>query len=161
MNRLVRRLAPGWGRRQLALISVGTIWITFGVSVLTTPPQTQRFGPQIAPFDQVLNSRGMGWLWIVCGALAGTFGLLRRVSATGYGFGTLLAPALLWTLLYNWSWVTFWATQGQFGSARAWVGVTSWAGSVFLILLIAGWPEPPSPPPPSPPPSGKTPEGGE
>lgn len=128
-----------WPRRILILWCTGVLWVAVGVGVWTAAPTLNRFGEQIAPFDAVLNSHWSAGLWVACGL----FGMVTAIRGRGRvrGFGGLVAPPLLWMLLYDWSWFTWWATGGLYGSGRAWVSATTWAIPVFFLMITAGWRE--------------------
>jgi hypothetical protein len=131
------KVAASVGRRGTVLLALGAIFVLYGVSVLTAP--TSPFGG-FAPFGLAVSP--WGWLWIGCGALALTAAPRRghpRWEAAGYN-GLLLPPAL-WSLLHLGSWLAHLA--GDPGNPRGWVAATVWGALIVIVLVVAGWPEPP------------------
>jgi hypothetical protein len=144
-TRLARRL----GRRGLVLILVGIAWIGVGLSVITDP--RDRFsgpGESGGPLEWA-DSGYMSVIWLVGGVIALTNGCLhdRRVVSKhdSVGYNALFTAPFIWTILYIWSAVVYFASDKVHGSPFAIYGFFVYAVISLLIVVIAGWPDPQDP----------------
>ncbi|WP_405019540.1 hypothetical protein OHV05_24390 [Kitasatospora sp. NBC_00070] len=118
-----RRL--GW--RGTALLSYGTLWIIYGIGLMTTP----RAG-LIRAASVITSLMGLhcwGVAWIVCGLVA-CVAATRRSGRDTWGFAAAAAPPTIWGLAY--------LAAGATGEYRqAWASVPLLAAPLGGLLIIA------------------------
>lgn len=138
------------GRRGLILTLTGLIWVLYGIEYLQF--FVRRFSPNQSggfAFFAIIDSPYLGWVWIICGAVAMVIGVARnriqRIPHDSVGFNAILLPAVCWAIFYFWSWVIWIFTGGDFGIANSSVGFLVWSLVTIFILIIAGWPDPSDP----------------
>lgn len=129
----MKRLA----RRATFLVMFGLLHLSVGAQVLLN--DTERFA-NIPVIGGTLDSPGLGVLWVVGGCVALVVALARGWP-DHIGFVSLLIPPGLWTLFYCAS-VIYWLS-GFGGRPTAISGVIVYAFVWSVIMLIAGWPNPP------------------
>lgn len=138
------------GRRGLILVLTGLIWILYGIDFFSH--YNHRFSMNdVDPLSvyRIVDNPLTGLLWILCGAIAMTVGILRNkvnlIPHDSLGFNAILFPAILWAFLYFWSWIYFLVSGGAYGSPTATVGFLVWTLVTVFVLIIAGWPDPTDP----------------
>jgi len=137
------------GRRGLILVLTGMIWILYGIDFLSH--YQHRFSmDDVDPLlvYRIIDQPYTGLLWILCGAVAMTVGVLRNriklIPHDSLGFNAILFPAILWTFLYFWSWIYNLFSDGQYGVPTA-TGFLVWLLVTIFVLIIAGWADPTDP----------------
>ncbi|WP_329140859.1 hypothetical protein [Streptomyces sp. NBC_00670] len=120
---LWRRLS--W--RGLALATSGVSWICYGLSITVQP----RYGTVrgISILLDLMCMTAWGWLWIIAGAVALAYALVRP-GRDLVGVAAAMAPPLLWSAAYAIS-----AASGR--SAVAWGSIAPWASHAVLIAAVA------------------------
>jgi hypothetical protein len=141
---VLQQLALRFGRRGLKLITLGFVFAGFGFNIVTTP-RTDRFSrPGVSPLDWA-DSRAWGLFFLVGGLTALCVGVRRRQAPDAIGFAALVAPALVWTLLYTLSFTVNFATGGEYGQPGRWVAALIWGAIATSIRIDAGWDDPTDP----------------
>lgn len=142
----------GWwighfGRRGVALMFFGSLWILIGAGLIVTPQQ--RFSRDGLDGElQFLDDYTwiLGLMWAIGGLLALVGGLIRnRYPRDDYGWIAISAPVFATSALYFW---TFWAfvfTAGQSGRIGAWLAGTVYFAVFGFVLFMARWPDPNDP----------------
>lgn len=113
--------------RGLALFSTGIAWISYGITVSTSP----RYGTVrgITVLLDLMPIKAWGALWMVCGVLCLTF-CLRPNGRDLLGFLGAVIPATLWAVAY--------ALGGFTGTGyNVWASVAPWLAHTVLIMIIA------------------------
>lgn len=130
MRPLFHALTDSIGRRGAVLALFGVVWVLFGYSLITVPPQ------------QVLNAqlldvplRDWAFLWLACGVVAILFAPTKQ-GRDGFGYAAIVLPTWVWTLGY----LVMWIGHNGF-DPRAWVSVFVWGAVSLVTLVCAGWPE--------------------
>jgi hypothetical protein len=120
---LWRRLS--W--RGLALATSGISWICYGLSITVQP----RYGTVrgISILLDLMCMTAWGWLWIIAGAVALVYALVRP-GRDLVGVAAAMGPPLLWAAAY-----ALGAASGR--SAVAWGSVAPWASHAVLIAVVA------------------------
>lgn len=121
---------PRWitpmGRRGAILLGLGIIWIGRAAAVLLAPDS-----PKYALLSSWTEPRAAAW------AATGIVAIICAWLPQGRdrsGFLGLYLMPLYRFLAY--------LVGGLAGEPRGWVGALAWAGVMYLIVVIAGWPEP-------------------
>jgi hypothetical protein len=132
------------GRRGAILILIGAIWVVFGTTMLGD--QIDRFSrPGPGGALQFLDMAWTGAMWLIGGAVAFVVGILHDRERVGthdaVGFNALALPPMLFVFFYAWSAAL--NLVGPDGNPRAWLGMIIQTAVVTMLLIIAGWPEPP------------------
>jgi hypothetical protein len=139
-----------FGRRCLVLLLFGGLWIVIGISTLLN--RVDRFsanGPD-GPLQFMDDPPLAGVMWIVGGATAVIFGILRPyLRQDGFGFHGLAIPPFLWALFYVYSWFLNVTSNGEAGRETAFVGAIVYGTVATMVLFIADWPDPDEPFPPT------------
>lgn len=140
---LVRRL----GRRGVCLVLLGIIWTAIGASTLLSPLHDRFSAPGPGDALEWMDGPWVGGLWGAAGLVALVVGLThdrRRIAAhDAVGFNALITPPVASALFYGWSAILL--PWGE-GNHRAPLGFAVELAVCVLILLVAGWPEPPERP---------------
>lgn len=127
--------APRWarwvithaGRRGAFLAFLTVLDVTYGAALLNVPPE------QLAHFDFLLPIHTWGWIWCGVGAIIAT-GILARRDRVQYSISAMFKA--VWCFLYVYEWI-------EYGAALAWASVSVWGAFCLVVILVAGWPEPP------------------
>ena len=130
----MRWLASHVGRRGAFLGFLALLDFAYGFSLLmvSAPQRT---------FDLVLPWRAWAVIWITVGVSCLT-GVFMRFDRIQYTLASVIKWA--WALLY----IDLQLTQHV---PRAWVSAIVWVAFGLIVMLVAGWPEPPPKLPPLPP----------
>lgn len=120
------------GRRGAFLLVIALGWTMVGFQVWT-----QRNIPDTMLHHQIPDLLRVG-LWWGPAALA-IFFAFRQVDWPAYPL-LIIAP-IVRGVSYLWGTFTWLITDGAEGAGRAWASAPIYFVSVFVILLIAGWPE--------------------
>lgn len=134
----------------MLLIFSGAAWFLIGFSMLRH--QIDRFTkPHVWPPNPILdfmNDEMWGWLWMACGLGAILVGALHRWRGVHrrdvIGFNLILLPSIVWALFYLWSWGVALYTSEHQGRGDSFYGFIVWTLVTGFIMVIAGWPDPPS-----------------
>lgn len=133
--RLPGRCAHRLGRRGAFLILVGAVWILRGWDLLVEPSDGELL------HQVVLSSAARGGAWIVTGTVA-VLAAVRSTGRDGLGFVALVVmPAVL---LASHAWAGVQEALGEPVAGATWSGVVRWAAVIAVVLIVAGWPEPPT-----------------
>jgi hypothetical protein len=127
---LLTRLRCRIGRRGAALLAFAFIDLVIGWLLLD--PQS-RLIPSYRAVFAVAPPVVWALLWIGAGLIVGVHAFLR---VDKFGFAAAILIKLLWALGLMASWLAYHAPRG-------WVGAATWVVLAGLVLIIAGWPEPP------------------
>jgi hypothetical protein len=141
---LVHFLAKRFGRRGLILIAVGFGFALFGAVMLILPQKDRFSRPGPSPLDWA-DSKYWGYVWLGCGTIALLVGLQRRRAPDVIGYTAAFIPPAIWTFLYIYSAMVWFATGGEFGEPFTWASAFIWADFMFLIRICAGWDDPSDP----------------
>lgn len=112
-------------RRAMALLLFGLVYVIYGVGLYVSPAPGA-IGPRWWP----------GVLFVVAGLVTLISALMDRPHNEWVGFTTLYVTSIIWALNFL---VLIVIDQG----VRAWSGLLVWALVTLLLLLLAGWAEPP------------------
>ncbi|MFJ3663169.1 hypothetical protein ACIPPM_22190 [Streptomyces sp. NPDC090119] len=128
---------PVLSRRRAFLTVVGTGWALYGGLGIIGQP---RYGTArgLASVTRYIPLDTLGWMWVACGGIAATAGLLTghpRVQALGYA--ALGVPAGLWSGVFAVAAATTLPTA--VGSACGWGAFT------IGVVLVSGMDDPPPP----------------
>lgn len=123
----VRVLRSRVGRRGLFLLFLAVLDIIFGYFLHSPPPSALRDTFMLLPQEV------WAWWWIGTGA-ACLVGAFMRNDRVPYALGALLLSA--WGLRYAYLWYN--------DIPFAWVSLTIWLAFAFTVVVVAGWPEPPT-----------------
>lgn len=144
VRRLSSRLSQHLDRRGVVLIVLGLIFALYGLGIALAP--SKRFRDLGSGWwEMTLNSRWWAGMWLLCGSVAVLVGVLhaaRRLTSDALGWDALLIPVSLWSVLYAITLLLYLATLGALGDSRAWFGLLLWGALLFLVLVLAGWPDP-------------------
>lgn len=131
------------GRRATFLLLFGGIYLLLGMAQATREGQVLAVAfPVLAEPWVVVTAGGT---WALAGAVAIGYGLLgdRRSRDVG-GFVALSVPASGWSALYGLAWLLAVIPGGNPGYARGGLIALVYGLLVVAVLVVAGWPEPPS-----------------
>jgi hypothetical protein len=124
------------GRRDAALLLLGSIWLGVGGGFLAgnPPTPTQRAG--LEPLIEIATFEHLGWVWLTSAALGLAGGVLgrRRVHWEGVGFSALIVPPCLWAGCYL-------VMAARDLDVRLVVPGLIYVSIVATVGLIAGWSE--------------------
>lgn len=130
------------GRRGGALALLAAVDVGYGIALYTTRPVTMRYTPTWWPASLgVLAGIPVhiwGIVWVCVGLFMAT-GVPRRWRGQHGGRWQFAADVALkswWALASVLHW---W----KYGAPGAWAPAVTYAGFAALVLLIAGWREPP------------------
>lgn len=129
------------GRRGIALALLGSMWCFFGITLIFAPAP-YRPDHQLWLWHELIPMPGRALLWIGTGLVAVWYAR-RRAGDDKHGFAALVAMPLIRTASYTTSGVTWLLTTGRQGYSLALLSALTWAAVATLVMLIAGWPEPP------------------
>jgi hypothetical protein len=141
---MLRRALHSIGRRGAALLMFAVIFGTYGFAIVSSPNPTP-IGLELLTGRLPLDVLAVPW--IVCSVAAFLTGLPWLKRWQGAGFAALIPMPLIWAFSYMWSWVTYLGTHGAAGTSRGWAGGLMFCLFPGVLLLIAGWPDPPKPDP--------------
>jgi hypothetical protein len=139
------------GRRGLILLLCGTAW--FAIGSIFTRDHVERFsrpGPG-GPLQFLDNSPWPGVFWMCCGLMAIVVGATRRKfdGEDAYGWAAIVAPVLLWTMGYGWSYALFVYTryfdrapEHAAGRPNSGVGFIVYLMITLFLFIVARWPDP-------------------
>lgn len=134
------------GRRGTALLLFGSIFAVYGCGLISSPTPIPPGLEVVAELVAYLGGPSdlPGGMWLTLALIGTAAAFLRDPIAQGLGFGALMLMPALWSLFYLVAWIA-WLTPGTtWAFERGWAGSLVWGLFVGLILLIAGWPEPPT-----------------
>lgn len=120
------------GRRGAFLLVLALGWAALGFQTWT-----QRNIPDTMLHHEIPDVLRVGLWWVP--AAAAIFYAFRQVDWPAYPL-LILAP-IVRGVSYMWATFTWLITDGAEGAGRAWASAPIYFVSVFVILLIAGWPE--------------------
>lgn len=133
--RRLRWLTDRIGRRGAVLLILGIVWIVYGYTIGTVPHAVGALGI----LDKIPTAVWAA-MWIGCGAVAaGHCGVTR--AHDGRGFTLLAIPPAVWAFGLWWAEVTYLAGVG--GTPYSWAAAIIWTGLAALVVIVAGWVEPP------------------
>ena len=141
---MVYFLAKRFGRRGLILIAVGFGFALFGLTMVILPQKDRFSRPGPSPLDWA-DSKLWGYVWLACGTIALLVGLQRRRAPDVIGYTAAFIPPAIWTFLYIYSAMVWFATAGEYGEPFTWASAFIWADFMFLIRICAGWDDPADP----------------
>jgi hypothetical protein len=132
-------------KRATFLVMFGVLYVLVGVNVAVGSAARFESIPLVGP---ALDHPAWSALWAGAGLLA--IGAALRPDRAGRardaaGFVALLVPPALWTLFYVISLIA-WLT-GTGGASTAGGGALAYAFTWSVVMLAAGWPNPPAPDP--------------
>lgn len=136
-----RHFAQRLGRRGTLLTLFGTAYGLYGAGQFLSGPVT-RFGNLGPLLTGLLNSHAFGWIWVIGGVTGVVFGLKPRRETDSPGFIAVFVPLMIWTVLYDISWVTGVLTGDVYGNSHGWVTSIVWMVQAAVVLVVAGWPDP-------------------
>lgn len=113
-------------RRALALLLFALVYIVYGCGLYWSPPPEQ-VGPRWWP----------GVLFVTAGSITLYSALRDRPRNEWVGFTTLYVTSIIWAL-------NFIVLVVIDAGARPWSGLLIWSFVTLLLLLLAGWAEPPT-----------------
>jgi hypothetical protein len=111
----------------LALATSGISWVCYGLSITVQPRYGTVRGTSV--LLDLMCMTAWGWLWVVAGAVALAYALVRP-GRDLVGVAAAMAPPLLWSAAYTIS-----AVSGR--SAVAWGSIAPWASHAALIAIVA------------------------
>jgi hypothetical protein len=131
---LLRRLHERLGRRGSYLACAGAAWTLYGVGIILAPrPGTAR---GMLLLRSIAPLQAWGMVWAACGLTAICFAF-ARTGRDRWGFMAAVAPPLLWTGAYTAAMI-----RGDFPAA--WVSAATWLCASLRLVIVSGWPEPPT-----------------
>jgi hypothetical protein len=125
MSKLVQRI----GRRGAVLGLFGFVWVMFGYSLFTVPPE------QIA-HAQLLNV-GLGtwaYVWTITGGIA-LLSCVRPGGKDAVGYAAVVLMPTVWAFGYAYAWFS------GTGFPRSWISCLTWAAVAGVTAVVAGWKE--------------------
>lgn len=132
------RLAARVGRRGGFLLAWGVLFLFVALSLILRPPEVDP-----ALFHTGLPLAVRVTKWTLCGVLAVGFAFRRGTGRDWPGFVALVAPLILDASSYAWGTVVYLLSGGTEGFAHGWLGAVQGVVFVVVILIVAGWPDPP------------------
>ncbi|ARF75672.1 hypothetical protein B7C62_28015 [Kitasatospora albolonga] len=120
--------------RRAFLITIGLGWAGYGgIGIINNP----RYGTSrgLAHITRYVPLDMLGWMWVVCGAVAVVAGLLLACPRwQAAGFVALAAPAALWGAAFTTSAI------GTYPQAAG--SACGWAAFAIGILWVSGMEDP-------------------
>ena len=120
------------GKRRRLLVTVGTLSIALGLAHILGPRSLALdLGFRWLPTH--LDADELGWVWVVCGLLAGWAGITGGTLAERIGFGAaMLAPT---------AWATIFFVSATLGNPLGIRSGIAYALIAALVATTAGWPD--------------------
>lgn len=129
---MVFKFAHLVGRRGAALLWFGTLDVFIALTLFNPP--TLLTTQAIYHYVYVLGGpQFWGVVWLLVGLFLYQQAFAKRDSA---GFAAGIMVKVMWSMLFFAAWLIDQAD-------RAWVNAFLWLFLAGLVLVIAGWPEPP------------------
>lgn len=125
----------GLGRRGAFLLLVGIMWATYGYGLIHSPLGDQR---GLTLLIRLCPLPRWGYVWLIAGTIAVIAALSTRRRWDEVGYVAVLIPPMLWGLAY----LTAWWPLGVY--PRGWATAAVWGMVTTAVMIVAGWPEPPS-----------------
>lgn len=132
-----RNLGERIGRRGASLLTLGVIWGLFGLSMISAPA-----APAGVSLYELIPQQVFAVLWIASSLVAIVSAGFTTPGHDAWGFIALIVPLLIRVASFTWAWVMFLVGHG--GSERGWITAVVWSALIGLIVVIAGWAEPPA-----------------
>ncbi|MBL1107341.1 hypothetical protein JK361_22505 [Streptomyces sp. 5-8] len=131
MRAAARRLRKRLGRRGAVLALLGTGKVCYGAGYLLTPQPEVRGLELLTTHGDI---RCWAMVWVVCGAITASSGLMR-IGRDRWGFIAALVPPFVWGGAFLWA-----SVMGDFPRGLA---IFGWYGCshIGLILWAASVPE--------------------
>lgn len=128
------------GRRGATLLTLGTVWVVIGISIVTAPP------PDVTHLHDMLPIPLRVVLWVGPGLVAAASAAKPRGADDTVAFTALVLAPLVRSGSYAWSWVVHQLNVAfdlgwEGGDPRGWSYATVWVLVVALIRITAGWEE--------------------
>jgi hypothetical protein len=120
------------------LVLFAAVSLVYGFAVAGSEPS--RPGLELIT-GTVIKLGFWAFCWIAAGVFAIALSILHR---TWIGYVLLMPMPMLWAGAYTAAFLLDLFTDGQ-GTPTAWAGGLVWGLLVGLLVIIAGWPEPPEP----------------
>lgn len=130
------------GRRGGYLLIKSVVYLIHGWVYLTipaTPPlrAALRMPLEVAPLAV------WGAVWLAAGLAAAAAAFARDPGHDRWGFLALIAVGSFWAVSYLWASIGGWSVTAF---ARGLLGAAFYAAIAGVVIVVAGWPEPPGRP---------------
>lgn len=125
------------GYRGMALILLGCNWALIGAQLAAET--SRKIDPDAAILDELIPMPVRVWLWVGCGAVVITCGLVDRLQ--GIGFALALVMPVGRAVSHAWSWQAHVVPGEPGGAPDAWALSLRWLVIVALVLLMSRWRE--------------------
>lgn len=123
----------------MVLAIIGTIWLLYGLGMLTSGPVTVAGAAGV--WHLTLDPTLRGSLWAGTGILA-IYTAASRPRTDTPGFLALAVGPMIYSFSYLVSYLVYVLPLASPGYSGGLVGALSWVSVITLIAVIASWPEP-------------------
>lgn len=121
------------------MAALGTIWVVFGLSMVTSAPPSVTDGAFL--LHEVLSHELRGVLWVLTGVAGLVFAWFPQ-GTDRWGFTSLIAMPCVYFSSYAAGWTIWVLSGGDAGFSAGWSGACVWSAVAWMIWSMVGWPEP-------------------
>lgn len=145
---MIQKLSTSYGHRGLWLMTMGLIWVVFGIGALidgALVPDRPYVAHDLIPHDLQATA------WVITGGLAIVYGHRGPGKNDAVGHVALYIVPAVWTASFAASWIVYVSTsiltalgamRAPEGFDRGWYSALIWAVIVVMIRLVSSWANP-------------------